>query len=76
MVIVLVVAAIFGADLRLVIPVLALVGWPVTARLTRVQFLSLAECELGPHSPGVARNSWISADGEGVGHGGPVGDSW
>lgn len=43
--IVLVVAAIFGADLRFVIVVLALVGWPATARLTRAQFLSLGERE-------------------------------
>lgn len=43
--IVLVVAAIFGADLRLVIVVLALVGWPATARLTRAQFLGLGERE-------------------------------
>lgn len=39
--IVLVLAAIFGADLRLVIIVLAGVAWPTTARLTRAQFLSL-----------------------------------
>jgi peptide/nickel transport system permease protein len=43
--IVLVVAAIFGADLRLVIAVLALVGWPTVARLTRAQFLSLGDRE-------------------------------
>ena len=43
--IVLVVAAIFGADLGLVIVVLALVSWPATARLTRAQFLSLGERE-------------------------------
>jgi len=43
--IVLVVAAIFGADLRLVVIVLALVGWPATARLTRAQFLALGERE-------------------------------
>jgi peptide/nickel transport system permease protein len=43
--IVLVVGAIFGADLRLVIMVLALVSWPATARLTRAQFLSLGERE-------------------------------
>lgn len=43
--IVLVVAAIFGADLRLVIVVLAFVGWPATARLTRAQFLGLGERE-------------------------------
>jgi peptide/nickel transport system permease protein len=43
--IVLVVAAIFGADLRLVVVVLALVGWPATARLTRAQFLALGERE-------------------------------
>jgi peptide/nickel transport system permease protein len=43
--IVLVVAAVFGADLRLVIVVLALVAWPTTARLTRAQFLSLGERE-------------------------------
>jgi len=43
--IVLVVAAIFGADLRLVVVVLALVGWPTTARLTRAQFLSLGDRE-------------------------------
>src|SRR4029450_1178316 len=44
--IVLVVAAIFGADLRLVVVVLALVGWPATARLTRAQFLALGEREV------------------------------
>ena len=43
--IVLVVGAIFGADLWLVIVVLALVSWPTTARLTRAQFLSLGERE-------------------------------
>ena len=43
--IVLVVAAIFGSDLRLVIVVLAAVAWPTTARLTRAQFLSLGERE-------------------------------
>jgi peptide/nickel transport system permease protein len=43
--VVLVVAAIFGADLRLVILVLALVGWPATARLTRAQFLALGDRE-------------------------------
>jgi peptide/nickel transport system permease protein len=43
--IVLVVGAIFGADLRLVIVVLALVSWPTTARLTRAQFLAFAERE-------------------------------
>jgi peptide/nickel transport system permease protein len=43
--IVLVVAAIFGADLRLVVIVLALVGWPTTARLTRAQFLALGDRE-------------------------------
>ena len=43
--IVLVVAAIFGADLRLVVVVLALVSWPGSARLTRAQFLTLAERE-------------------------------
>ena len=43
--IVLVVAAIFGADLRLVVVVLALVGWPTAARLTRAQFLSLGDRE-------------------------------
>jgi len=43
--IVLVVAAIFGADLRLVVIVLALVGWPTTARLTRAQFLTLGDRE-------------------------------
>jgi len=43
--IVLVVAAIFGADLRLVVAVLALVGWPTVARLTRAQFLSLGDRE-------------------------------
>lgn len=43
--IVLVVAAIFGSDFRLVVLVLALVGWPATARLTRAQFLSLGERE-------------------------------
>ncbi len=43
--IVLVVAAIFGADLRLVVIVLALVGWPTAARLTRAQFLALADRE-------------------------------
>ncbi|MBI4272089.1 MAG: ABC transporter permease, partial [Candidatus Rokubacteria bacterium] len=39
--VVLVVAAIFGSDLRLVIVVLAAVAWPTTARLTRAQFLAL-----------------------------------
>ena len=43
--IVLVVAAIFGADLRLVVVVLALVSWPGSARLTRAQYLTLAERE-------------------------------
>jgi peptide/nickel transport system permease protein len=43
--IVLVVAAIFGADLRLVVIVLALVGWPTAARLTRAQFLALGDRE-------------------------------
>lgn len=43
--IVLVVAAIFGADLRLVIAVLAAVSWPTTARLTRAQFLALGARE-------------------------------
>lgn len=43
--VVLVVAAIFGADLRLVIVVLACVSWPTTARLTRAQFLGLSERE-------------------------------
>ena len=43
--IVLVVAAIFGADLRLVVAVLSLVGWPTVARLTRAQFLSLGDRE-------------------------------
>jgi len=43
--IVLVVAAIFGADLRLVVAVIAAVSWPTTARLTRAQFLALAERE-------------------------------
>lgn len=43
--IVLVVAAIFGADLGLVVAVLAAVSWPTTARLTRAQFLTLAERE-------------------------------
>ncbi len=42
---VLVVAAIFGADLGVVIVVLAGVSWPTTARLTRAEFLSLAERE-------------------------------
>ncbi len=42
---VLVVAAIFGADLGIVIVVLAGVSWPTTARLTRAEFLSLAERE-------------------------------
>ncbi len=40
-----VVAAIFGADLRLVVIVLALVGWPTAARLTRAQFLALGDRE-------------------------------
>jgi peptide/nickel transport system permease protein len=39
--IVLVLAAIFGSDLRLVIVVLATVAWPTTARLTRAEFLAL-----------------------------------
>ncbi len=39
--VVLVVAAVIGADLRLVVIVLALLGWPTTARLTRAQFLAL-----------------------------------
>jgi peptide/nickel transport system permease protein len=43
--IVLVISAIFGADLRLVVTVLALVSWPTTARLTRAQFLALGEQE-------------------------------
>ena len=43
--IVLVVAAIFGADLRLVVIVLALCGWPTAARLTRAQFLALGDRE-------------------------------
>jgi len=43
--IVLVVAPIFGADLRFVVLVLALVGWPTTARLTRAQFLALRDRE-------------------------------
>jgi peptide/nickel transport system permease protein len=43
--IVLVVAAIFGADLRLVVIVLAAVSWPTTARITRAQFLALGERE-------------------------------
>jgi peptide/nickel transport system permease protein len=43
--IVLVVAAIFGADLRLVAIVLALCGWPAAARLTRAQFLALGDRE-------------------------------
>ena len=43
--IVLVVAAIFGADLRLVVIVLALCGWPAAARLTRAQFLALGDRE-------------------------------
>jgi peptide/nickel transport system permease protein len=44
-VIVLVVAAIFGADLRLVVAVLVLMSWPTTARVTRAEFLSLGERE-------------------------------
>jgi peptide/nickel transport system permease protein len=59
--IVLVVAAIFGADLRLVVAVLAAVSWPTTARLTRAQFLALAEREfvtaargLGASDPRIA----------------------
>jgi peptide/nickel transport system permease protein len=59
--IVLVVAAIFGADLRLVVAVLAAVSWPTTARLTRAQFLTLAEREfvtaargLGSSDPRIA----------------------
>jgi peptide/nickel transport system permease protein len=51
--IVLVVAAIFGADLRLVIAVLALVGWPATARLTRAQFLTLSSREFVAAARGV-----------------------
>jgi peptide/nickel transport system permease protein len=43
--VVLVVAAIFGSDLRLVIVVLAAVAWPTTARLTRAQFLALGARE-------------------------------
>jgi peptide/nickel transport system permease protein len=43
--IVLVVAAIFGADLRLVVLVLAVVGWPGAARLTRAEFLALGDRE-------------------------------
>jgi peptide/nickel transport system permease protein len=43
--IVLVVAAIFGADLRLVVIMLALVGWPAVARLTRAEFLRLGDRE-------------------------------
>jgi peptide/nickel transport system permease protein len=39
--VVLVLAAIFGADLRLVVLALAGVAWPTTARLTRAQFLGL-----------------------------------
>jgi peptide/nickel transport system permease protein len=60
--IVLVVAAIFGADLRLVIVVLALVGWPATARLTRAQFLALAEREFV-----VAARSLGAGDGRIIG---------
>jgi peptide/nickel transport system permease protein len=59
--IVLVVAAIFGADLRLVVAVIAAVSWPTTARLTRSQFLALAEREfvtaargLGSSDPRIA----------------------
>jgi peptide/nickel transport system permease protein len=59
--IVLVVAAIFGADLRLVVAVIAAVSWPTTARLTRAQFLALAEREfvtaargLGSYDPRIA----------------------
>ncbi|HXD58673.1 MAG TPA: ABC transporter permease [Thermoleophilaceae bacterium] len=59
--IVLVVAAIFGADLRLVVAVIAAVSWPTTARLTRAQFLALAEREfvtaargLGSSDPRIA----------------------
>jgi peptide/nickel transport system permease protein len=44
-VIVLVVAAIFGADLRLVVAVLVLMSWPTTARITRAEFLSLGARE-------------------------------
>lgn len=43
--VVLVVAAIVGADLGTVVAVLACVSWPTTARLTRAQFLGLAERE-------------------------------
>ena len=56
--IVLVVAAIFGADLRFVILVLALVGWPATARLTRAQFLSLAEREFVLAAQGLGASDW------------------
>jgi len=59
--IVLVVAAIFGADLRLVVAVIAAVSWPTTARLTRAQFLALAQREfvtaargLGSSDPRIA----------------------
>ncbi len=59
--IVLVVAAIFGADLRLVVAVIAAVSWPTTARRTRAQFLALAEREfvtaargLGSSDPRIA----------------------
>jgi peptide/nickel transport system permease protein len=60
--IVLVVAAIFGADLRLVVVVLALVGWPATARLTRAQFLALGEREFV-----VAARSLGAGDGRIIG---------
>jgi peptide/nickel transport system permease protein len=56
--IVLVVAAIFGADLRLVVLVLALVGWPAIARLMRAQFLSLAEREFVVAARGLGASDW------------------
>ena len=60
--IVLVVAAIFGADRRRVVVVLALVGWPATARLTRAQFLALGEREFV-----VAARSLGAGDGRIIG---------
>ena len=55
--IVLVVAAIFGADLRLVVAVLALVGWPTVARLTRAQFLSLGDREFVVAARGIGASN-------------------
>ncbi len=60
--IVLVVAAIFGADLGLVVLVLALVGWPAAARLTRAQFLALGDREFV-----VAARSLGASDGRIIG---------